>query len=139
MKQTRINGLHKFTERMAKAHELLRKAKVEESDIKGKGDEEIKAFITVVNKQQELKVEASDALYEKIDILRTEEDKNRTWERNHNHIARAISVLMQEYGRMPTVCEIALKSKLSRQTMHKHPKANAKTSGTWKRWSSSVL
>ncbi len=50
------------------------------------------------------------------------ETKNQIWERNHNQITWAISVLMQEYGRMPTTAEIVNKSELSRQTIHKHLK-----------------
>jgi hypothetical protein len=120
-------SLQRLTDAEEKAHKMLRKAKVEIEDIKGLSDKEIKVFLAVVNRQlKELKGEALDELYEKIDLLRTEEDKNRTWERNHHTITWAISTLMQEYGRMPTASEIAQKSELSRQTVHKHLKEYAK-------------
>jgi len=119
-------SLQKWTDSERKVEALLRKSKVEESDIKDMSDEEIKVFLTIVNKQlKELKGEALDGLYEKIDLLRTSEDRNRQWEYNHIQITWAISTLMQEGGRMPTGLEIAKKAELSRQTVHKHLKEYA--------------
>lgn len=120
-------SLQKLTNVEKKVEELLRKPKVEEVDVKNMSDEEIKVFLAVVNKQlKELKEEALDLLYQKIDLLRTDEDRNRQWEYNHVQITWAISTLMQECGRMPTGLEIAKKAELSRQTVHKHLKEYAK-------------
>ena len=44
------------------------------------------------------------------------------WENNHFIITSTISDLILENGRMPTKNEISTKSKISRQTVHKHLK-----------------
>lgn len=63
-----------------------------------------------------------DSFYLKIEQICDEETKNQLWESNHNKITAAISVLIEEYGRMPSKVEIAKKTELSRQTIHKHLK-----------------
>lgn len=61
-------------------------------------------------------------LYEKLDPVMIPENKNQLWEYNHIQITSAISTLIQEFGRMPSKQEIATKTELSRQTVHKHLK-----------------
>ncbi|MBK7302575.1 MAG: hypothetical protein IPI90_04830 [Saprospiraceae bacterium] len=63
-----------------------------------------------------------DNFYKKIELIIPDTTKNQLWEINHNKITAAISNLMQEYGRMPSKQEIATKTDLSRQTIHKHLK-----------------
>jgi DNA-binding phage protein len=69
-----------------------------------------------------LKGTERDNFYKKIEPIAAESTKNQIWESNHNQITSAIATLMQEYGRMPTTTEIANKTELSRQTIHKHLK-----------------
>jgi len=45
---------------------------------------------------------------------------NKIWENNHTAIVRAISILMNEHGRVPGTAEIAAQTELSRQTVAKH-------------------
>jgi hypothetical protein len=76
----------------------------------------------LTEKFNKLKGIERDEFYNKIEAITTDSTKNQLWEYNHNHITWAISTLMQEYGRMPTKTEIATKTELSRQTIHKHLK-----------------
>ena len=46
--------------------------------------------------------------------------RNKTWENNHSAIVRAVSILMNEHGRVPSTTEIARQTNLSRQTVAKH-------------------
>ena len=77
------------------------------------------------SKFKELKGEDRDKFINKIDAITSQSTRNQLWESNHGQITWAISVLMQEYGRMPTSFEIADKTGLSRQTVHKHLKEYA--------------
>lgn len=57
----------------------------------------------------------------------TKDIKNQLWEKNHVTIIWAISDFIQEHGRTPCKMEIANKTGLSRQTVHKHMKAHRDT------------
>jgi DNA invertase Pin-like site-specific DNA recombinase len=63
---------------------------------------------------------AKDKLEVQVADLIDQTGRNSIWEANHNRITAAIANLMQEYGRMPSKNEIATKTDLSRQTVHKH-------------------
>ena len=73
-----------------------------------------------------LRGEERDDFYRKIESITTEATKNQLWESNHTRITWAISTLIRDYGRMPSKTEIASKTELSRQTVHKHLKEYAK-------------
>ena len=50
------------------------------------------------------------------------ESKNITWDANHVLITRATAALLRENERIPTKAEVAERTGLSRQTVHKHMK-----------------
>lgn len=76
----------------------------------------------VGEKFEVLKGNERDEFIENIMPLLGEESKNQIWEYNHNQITWAITVLIKETYRMPTKVELAQKTGLSRQTIHKHLK-----------------
>jgi CII-binding regulator of phage lambda lysogenization HflD len=83
--------------------------------------DEMRVFCSVTNnKMNELKGEAFDTFYKKIELVTDSETNNQIWQRNHNQIVWAISTLLQECGRMPTSNEIAVKAELSIKTVEKH-------------------
>lgn len=63
-----------------------------------------------------------DNLIKQLDQIMNSTMKNQLWEYNQNQITWAISTFIQENGRIPTTTEIATKTELSRQTVHKHLK-----------------
>jgi len=113
-----MKALKKFT----KVDRLLsQKEQITKADIDLLNKEELKYFDHLVNKRaNELKGVELAKFLKHIDLIIDESTKNQLWEFNHNKITNAISTLMQEFGRMPTKTEIATKSELSRQTVHKH-------------------
>lgn len=82
-------------------------------------------FGIITRKLNALEGVERDEFYTKIEPILHETTRNERWECNHNSITWAISTLMQEYGRMPSKTEIATKTELSRQTVHKHLKEYA--------------
>ena len=119
-------SLQKLTETEVKINNIHSLKQITYSDLDTLSDAERELFIAKTNKKfNELKGDERDKLLKKLEPITTELVKNQLWERNHVEITCAISVLMQEYGRMPTVNEIATKTELSRQTIHKHLKEYA--------------
>jgi hypothetical protein len=119
-------SLQKFTETEVKINNILSLKQITYSDLEILSDAERELFNAKTNKRfNELKGDERDRFLKKLEPITTEVVKNELWERNHVGITCAISVLMQEYGRMPTVNEIAKKTELSRQTIHKHLKEYA--------------
>lgn len=116
-------GLQKFTDIETKITELFALDQITQNDIKYLNDSEINrlnVFITeTINKVKGLE---RDRFIQKIELLLDNTTKNQLWEMNHNQITAAMSDLMQELNRMPSKTEIAIKTELSRQTIHKHLK-----------------
>ena len=79
----------------------------------------------IYQKLNELKGSELDAFVEKFDSLLAIDAKNQLWENNHFNIIMAMNQLMTTTARMPTTNEIADKTGLSRQTVHKHLKGYA--------------
>ncbi|MDB4104816.1 hypothetical protein N9545_04755 [Salibacteraceae bacterium] len=77
---------------------------------------------TLTDQFRELSGTERDDFYTKIEPIIGTVSKNQLWESNHIAITAAISNLMQDYGRMPSTTELAIETKLSRQTIHKHLK-----------------
>jgi len=114
-------GLQKFTEIEAKIKEILSLEQITYSDLeKLSNPEKDRLNEILAEKINKLKGTEMDKFYKKIESITPDSTKNQLWESNHNQITWAISNLMQEYGRMPTKTEIATKTELSRQTIHKH-------------------
>jgi hypothetical protein len=119
-------SLQKFTETEVKINNILSLKQVTFSDLEILSDEEREIFAEKTNKKfNELKGDERDRFLKKLEPITTETIKNQLWERNHADITIVISSLMQEYGRMPNVTEIAKKTEFSRQTIHKHLKEYA--------------
>lgn len=119
-------SLQKFTETEVKINNLLSLKQITYSDLEILSDAERELFNEKTNKRfNELKGEERDKFLKKLEPITTETIKNQLWERNHADITIVISNLMQEFGRMPTVTEIAKKTEFSRQTIHKHFKEYA--------------
>lgn len=119
-------SLQKFTETEAKINKVewifsLKKVTSSELDTLNKTEKE-QAFKLMNEKITSLKGIEKEKFIEKFIEVWDTSTKNQLWECNHNQITYAISTLMQEYGRMPTKTEIATKTELSRQTVHKHLK-----------------
>lgn len=115
--------LQKFTDFETKFEKLLSKNQIEIEDLKVfESDEQTQLnerFVGLLEGKKD--IDFDDLIY-KLDKVMPESTKNQIWERNHNTITATISELMQDYGRMPTVTEIANKSAISRQTITKHLK-----------------
>ncbi len=116
-------GLQKFTETEAKIKKVLSLDQITNKDLEDFSEKESNSLMELLTEKfNELKGAERDRFYQKIEPITGEGTKNQIWESNHNQITWAISALMQEYGRMPTNTEIATKTELSRQTVHKHIK-----------------
>jgi predicted DNA-binding protein YlxM (UPF0122 family) len=117
------NGLQKFTKTEAKINKILSIKQITPSDLKALNKaEELRLREILTETFNKLKGTERDNFYKKIELIIPDTTKNQLWEINHNKITAAISNLMQEYGRMPSKQEIATKTDLSRQTIHKHLK-----------------
>lgn len=79
-------------------------------------------FELISQKTEELKGMERDKFLYHVWPLLTVETKNQLWECNHIRINWAISTMIQKLGRMPSKMELADKTGLSRQTIHKHLK-----------------
>ena len=114
-------GLQKFTETEIKIIKLLSLEKITPSDLELLSQPVIKRFLEIISEKfNTLKGTERDKFYNKIEPITTDKTKNEMWESNHFQITCAISTLMQEYGRMRSKTELAAKTELSRQTIHKH-------------------
>lgn len=116
-------SLRKFTKMEAEIKKLLTLEQITPSDLEQFSQNEeahlMKVLSDMVNK---MKGTERDKFLKKIEQITPDTAKNQLWESNHMQITWAISGLMQEYGRMPTQTELANKTELSRQTIHKHLK-----------------
>ena len=116
-------SLQKFTETEVKINNLLSLKQITEKDLEPLSEAEKDLLMVKINERyNELKGTERDNFLKKIEPITNEITKNQLWENNHVEITCAISNLMQECGRMPTVTQIANKTDLSRQTIHKHLK-----------------
>ena len=116
-------GLQKFTKTEAKINKILSLKQITPSDLKTLNKaEDLRLKEILTETFNKLKGTERDNFYKKIELIIQDTTKNQLWEINHNKITAAISNLMQEYGRMPSKQEIATKTDLSRQTIHKHLK-----------------
>lgn len=116
-------SLQKFTQTEAKINKALSLEQITHKDLEQFSENESNRLMEILTEKfNKLKGKERDNFYEKIEPITSESTKNQIWESNHNQITYAISTLMQEYGRMPTKTEIAIKAELSRQTIHKHLK-----------------
>lgn len=126
--KAKIKGLQKLTETEIKMNILLAQETITLEDISKNliGIEKDEFLKLVTEKFNSTKGNDRDLFYKKIEPFTDQSTKNQLWQYNHNRITWAISVLIQEYGRMPTNEEIAIKTEISRQTVHKHLKEYAK-------------
>ncbi|TAH07206.1 MAG: hypothetical protein EAZ14_11450, partial [Runella slithyformis] len=85
-------------------------------------EEERLLFERLTGLLRTLQGDEMEQLQKKLICLKGKFDRNQLWEYNHGQITWAISVLMQENGCMPSATDIATKTHLSRQTVHKHLK-----------------
>jgi DNA-binding phage protein len=116
-------SLQKFTETEVKINNLLSLKQITENELEPLSEAEKDLLMVKINERyNELKGTERDNFLRKIEPITNEITKNQLWENNHVEITCAISNLMQECGRMPTVTQIANKTDLSRQTIHKHLK-----------------
>lgn len=114
-------GLQKVTE--TKIDRILYLEQITPKDLEQLNEKESNRLMEILTERFiKLKGTERDNFYKKIEAIISDTTKNQHWEFNHNQITFAISTLMQEYGRMPTKTEIATKTELSRQTIHKHLK-----------------
>lgn len=124
MKQKK--SLQKFTDSNQKFDYLLSLETITIDDIDILDDNERNEFQDVVSKKfNSLKGIERDDFFIQIEPILAKDGKNILWEHNHTNINWAISNLIQEFGRMPNKTEIAQKTGLSRQTIHKHLKEYA--------------
>ncbi|WP_299756736.1 winged helix-turn-helix domain-containing protein [uncultured Pontibacter sp.] len=125
MKSTK-NSLQKFTDTQAKIDKLLALDSITYDDLEILTKDERSAFEERVTEEfNSLTDRNRDKFFKKIEPIMSKDSKSHNWESNHNQITYAISTLMQDYGRMPSKTEIATKTGLSRQTVHKHLKEYA--------------
>lgn len=116
-------SLQKFTDSEAKINKALALEQITPHEFEQLREIERDRLMEILTESfNKLKGEERDKLYNKFEPIASETTKNQIWESNQNQITSAIATLMQEYGRMPTKTEIASKTGLSRQTIHKHLK-----------------
>ncbi|MFN7654851.1 MAG: sigma-70 domain-containing protein [Cyclobacteriaceae bacterium] len=116
-------SLQKFTDSEVKINKVLNLEKITPTELEKLREPERNRLMQILTERfNKLKGTERDNFYKKIEPIAAESTKNQIWESNHNQITSAIATLMQEYGRMPTTTEIANKTELSRQTIHKHLK-----------------
>lgn len=123
---TAKKSLQKFTNYDEKLDYLFSLKEINKTDLEILNDDETTKFYKeVTEKFNSTKGEENAGFLSKIWNITDKATKNKIWEINHNQITATISELMQDYGRMPTASEIAIKSELSRQTVTKHLKEYA--------------
>lgn len=116
-------GLQKLTESQKKIADLFKLPKVKEEMIKGWSNEERDLLSQSLTKKfNEVNPDEKKNLINQFEDVISPATKYEIWETNHNSITAAISNLMQEKRRMPSVKEIAERAELSRQTVYKHLK-----------------
>jgi len=116
-------SLQRFTNSKSKVEMLFELDKITFNNIEQLSPNEKSEAVIIMNEKiNTLKGLEREAFIEKCYNVFNNSTKNQLWENNHRSITWAISTLMQEYGRMPTKIEIAEKTELSRQTVHKHIK-----------------
>ncbi|SIQ99890.1 hypothetical protein SAMN05880574_1478 [Chryseobacterium sp. RU37D] len=116
-------SLQKFTESENKINSILSLKKITNDDLEILTKSEyLKLFEVLTKKMNELKGEDMDEFIEKIVEVMSSESKNQIWEYNHNLIISEIHAFINTYERMPSKTELANKTQLSRQTVHKHLK-----------------
>ena len=119
--KTDKNNLQKLTDKKIK--DILELSLITPKDLLIFSEIEKSELLQVINEKfNSLTGTDRDSFYLKIASICHEETKNQLWESNHNKITATISILIEEYGRMPSKVEIAKKTGLSRQTIHKHLK-----------------
>lgn len=115
--------LQKFTDFKQKKDYLLALKKINKEDLKILNSEETTLFYDVITEKfRTSKGDENANFLQQVWNITDKTTRNRIWEINQNNITYAISQLMQDYGRMPTASEIAVKADLSRQTVTKHLK-----------------
>jgi len=117
-------SLQKLTKTDIKIKKLLALKKITNNDLSVlKKKSEYNEFSHVCTKiVNELEGHDLDKFFQKIEAIADQDTKNELWESNHIRITGTISNLIGEKNRMPSKSEIATKSGLSRQTVHKHLK-----------------
>ena len=117
-------SLQKLTTTKNKINLLMQKKKITKTDVDellGK-DDKLKFSQYLNNKLRNLKDIERDDFIEQVFEITPDSVKNQLWENNHYIITDAISLLIEESGRMPTRTQISTKTGLSRQTIGKHLK-----------------
>jgi hypothetical protein len=117
-------SLQKFTSTRKKIEYLYSLDQITFKDIHEilNGDE-IKIFYNeMTQKSKDLKGKEYDMFWHKVDKIIHQETKNSLWEYNHSQITAYLSDFIHENGRMPHNSELAARTGLSRQTIHKHLK-----------------
>jgi len=121
--KTTPKSLHKLTDTETKINGILSLKEISPTDIEPLSRDERDCLSNVLaEKVITLTGIERDEFYSKIDPIVTDATKNQRWESNHHQITWAISSLLFDYQRMPTVTEIGRKAELTRQTVHKHLK-----------------
>jgi len=116
-------GLQKLTQLEVKINSLLSLKKITRADTDCLNEEERAELSRLLTHQlNTLKGEEKEKLYNQVEEIMDSQTKNEIWEHNHINIMWAISSFVRENSRMPTKTEIAGKTELSRQTVHKHLK-----------------
>lgn len=116
-------GLQKLTELEVKMNSLLSLEKITRADTDPLNGEERAELSRILTHQLSvLKGAEKEKLYNQVEEIMDPQTRNEIWEHNHINIMWAISSFIRENSRMPTKTEIAVKTGLSRQTVHKHLK-----------------
>lgn len=123
---TTKKSLQKFTTFEQKTDFIFQLKEINKEDLNILNDyEKTKFYELLTEKFKKLKGDESADFLKQIWNITAESTRNMIWENNHNTITATISELMQDFGRMPTTSEIAIKAELSRQTVTKHLKEYA--------------
>lgn len=124
---TSKKSLQKFTSFEQKKDFIFQLKEINKEDLEILNDDEKTEFYELLTERfNKLKGDENAEFLNQIWNITPAITRNIIWESNQNTITSTISGLMQDYGRMPTASEIAIKSELSRQTVTKHLKEYAK-------------
>ncbi|PQA90697.1 hypothetical protein B0A69_20440 [Chryseobacterium shigense] len=124
---TSKKSLQKFTTFEQKKDFIFQLKEINKEDLEILNDDEKTEFYQLLTERfNKLKGDENAEFLNQIWNITPAITRNIIWESNQNTITSTISGLMQDYGRMPTASEIAIKSELSRQTVTKHLKEYAK-------------
>ena len=116
-------SLQNITNAPKTAKQVLKLTRVTQNDLKQLSIKEHNKLNTIINfNLNNLKNLELDMYINKVSDVVSTDVKNALWGRNHIYITNSIHNYIEKNGIMPPVSEIAIDTKISRQSIYKHLK-----------------